>query len=156
MNSMAFVDRLVVVLEAANIPYAIVGGLAAIAWGVPRFTQDVDLVAELPANLDDLFRLGEQMRAAGLTAMEPDHFAEVAAVCVEHGSTLSFMTPAVEKIDRNQPAASRRALARAERWVSHWLKPDLSFVELELLCYTYSISRSVSVWSTNETNIGYT
>ena len=99
MNSMAFVDRLVAVLEAADIPYAIVGGLAAIAWGVPRFTQDVDLVAELPADANALHQLGEQMRAAALTAMEPAHFAEVAAACVEHGSTLGFMTPAVEKID---------------------------------------------------------
>ncbi len=99
MNSMAFVDRLVEVLESAGIQYAIVGGLAAIAWGVPRSTQDVDLVAELPADLEELTRLGERMGAAGLSAMEPDHFAEVAASSVTHGATFSFMTPAIEKID---------------------------------------------------------
>jgi hypothetical protein len=99
MNGLAYVDRLVEVLESAGIEYAIVGGLAAIAWGVPRFTQDVDLVAELPANLEELARLGERMRAAGLSAMEPDHFAEVAADSVRDGVTFSFMTPAVEKID---------------------------------------------------------
>ena len=99
MNSMAFVDRLVEVLESAGIQYAIVGGLAAIAWGVPRFTQDVDLVAELPIELDELTRLGERMAAAGLSAMEPDHFAEVAASSVSHGATFSFMTAAAEKID---------------------------------------------------------
>ena len=99
MNSMAYVDQLVAVLESVGIQYAIVGGLAAIAWGVPRFTQDVDLVAELPVDLDKLTRLGEEMGAAGLSAMEPDHFAEVAASSVSHGTTFSFMTPAVEKID---------------------------------------------------------
>lgn len=99
MNGLAYVDRLVEVLEGAGIQYAIVGGLAAIAWGVPRFTQDVDLVAKLPENLDELARLGERLRAAGLSAMEPDHFAEVAADSVRHGATLSFMTPTVEKID---------------------------------------------------------
>jgi len=106
MNSMAYVDQLVEVLENAGIKYAIVGGLAAIAWGVPRFTQDVDLVAELPSNLGELVKLGEQMRAAGLSAMEPDHFAEVAASSVRHGATFSFMTPAVEKIDIS-PAVAR-------------------------------------------------
>jgi hypothetical protein len=96
---MAFVDRLVEVLESVGIQYAIVGGLAAIAWGVPRFTQDVDLVAELPAELDELARWGERMAAAGLSAMEPDHFAQAAASSVSHGATFSFMTPAAEKID---------------------------------------------------------
>jgi hypothetical protein len=96
---MGYVDQLVAVLEEAQIPYAIVGGLAAIAWGVPRFTQDVDLVAQLPADSEKLTRLGAQMAAAGLSAMEPEHFAEVAAGCIEHESTFSFMTPTVEKID---------------------------------------------------------
>jgi hypothetical protein len=99
MNGLAYVDRLVEVLESTGIEYAIVGGLAAIAWGVPRFTQGVDLVAELPAKVEDLAQLGERMRAAGLSAMEPDHFAEVAANSVRNGVTFSFMTPAVEKID---------------------------------------------------------
>jgi hypothetical protein len=99
MNGLAYVDRLVEVLDSAGIEYAIVGGLAAIAWGVPRFTQGVDLVADLPANLDELARLGERMRAAGLSPMEPDHFAEVAANSVRNGVTFSFMTPAAEKID---------------------------------------------------------
>jgi hypothetical protein len=99
MNGLAYVDRLVEVLESAGIEYAIVGGLAAIAWGVPRFTQDVYLVAELPADLDELARLGERMRAAGLSAIEPDHFAEVAANSICYGVTFSFMTPAAEKID---------------------------------------------------------
>ena len=43
---------------------------------VARFTQDVDLVAELPVELDELARFGERMAAAGLSAMEPDHFAQ--------------------------------------------------------------------------------
>jgi hypothetical protein len=98
MNGMAYVDRLVEVLESAEIEYAIVGGLAAIAWGVPRFTQDADLVAELPPEPDALIRLGEQMHAAGLSAMEADHFAEVAASSIRHGATFSFVTPDVAKI----------------------------------------------------------
>jgi hypothetical protein len=109
MSGMAYVDRLVEVLENARVEYAIVGGLAAIAWGVPRFTQDVDLVAELPSDLGALIRLGEQMRAAGLSAMEPDHFADVAADSVSHGATFSFVTPAIEKIDISPVSATSEA-----------------------------------------------
>jgi hypothetical protein len=109
MNGMAYVDRLVEVLESAGIRYAIVGGLAAIAWGVPRFTQDADLVAELPSDLSELTKLGERMSAAGLSAMEPDHFAEVAAHSVSHGATFSFMTPAIEKIDISPISARSEA-----------------------------------------------
>ncbi len=54
MNGMAYVDRLIKVLESTKVEYAIVGGLAAIAWGVPRFTQDVDLVAELPSDSNEI------------------------------------------------------------------------------------------------------
>jgi hypothetical protein len=109
MNSMTYVDRLVEVLEELEIGYAIVGGVAAIAWGVPRFTQDVDLVAELPADPGALARLGERMAAAGLSAMDADHFAEVAADCVQHGTTFSFMTPAIEKIDISPISARSEA-----------------------------------------------
>jgi hypothetical protein len=111
MNSMTYVDRLVEVLEELEIGYAIVGGVAAIAWGVPRFTQDVDLVAELPADPDALARLGERMAATGLSAMDADHFAEVAADCVQHGTTFSFVTPAIEKIDIS-PASARSEAGR--------------------------------------------
>ena len=68
MNSMAYVDRLVEVLDSAGIQYAIVGGLAAIAWGVPRFTQGVDLVAELPGELDEL----TQVLPDTLSCLKPD------------------------------------------------------------------------------------
>ncbi len=42
-------------LESAEIPYCIVGGLAAIAYGRPRLTLDVDLVVALrPSHVDTL------------------------------------------------------------------------------------------------------
>jgi hypothetical protein len=36
--------RIVVALEAADVPYAVCGGLAMAAYGYPRATQDVDLL----------------------------------------------------------------------------------------------------------------
>ena len=39
-------------LEEARIPYCIVGGLAAIAYGRPRLTLDADLVDDIRAMID--------------------------------------------------------------------------------------------------------
>lgn len=42
-------------LDALAVPYLICGSLASSMYGVPRFTQDVDLVADLPAGKVDAF-----------------------------------------------------------------------------------------------------
>jgi hypothetical protein len=47
MEDWQIVAQIIQVLEAHNIPYAIVGGYSAIYWGRPRFTQDADLVVDL-------------------------------------------------------------------------------------------------------------
>ncbi len=43
----AFFNYVVNVLEQLNIPYMVVGGFAAIFYGEPRFTLDVDIVADV-------------------------------------------------------------------------------------------------------------
>ncbi len=35
-------------LESLNVAYMLVGSFASIAWGEPRFTQDIDIVLDLP------------------------------------------------------------------------------------------------------------
>lgn len=45
-------------LESARIPYCIVGGLAAIAYGRPRLTLDADLVPNLSELLRWISELG--------------------------------------------------------------------------------------------------
>lgn len=37
-------------LESLGLSYMITGGVASVVYGDPRFTRDVDLVLELPAN----------------------------------------------------------------------------------------------------------
>ena len=99
MTGWSFVDQLVALFEREQIPYAIVGGMAAIAWGAPCTTQDVDLIVELPAEPAVLLKMGTRLRAERLSAMEPEQWAEMAAASLRHGTPLSWMTPAVEKID---------------------------------------------------------
>lgn len=42
-------------LERLAIPYMLVGSFASTAYGEPRFTQDIDIVVDLPATLVPLF-----------------------------------------------------------------------------------------------------
>lgn len=39
-------DRVLSVLERARIAHALIGGLAVAAWGAPRATEDIDLLAD--------------------------------------------------------------------------------------------------------------
>jgi predicted nucleotidyltransferase len=62
------VETIVQALNAANVRYLVVGGLAVVAHGYVRFTADVDLIVDLePANLTRaiaaLGRLGYRPRA---------------------------------------------------------------------------------------------
>ena len=47
--------RFVAVLERLNLPYLITGSMATIAYGEPRFTNDIDVVVALPADCVDDF-----------------------------------------------------------------------------------------------------
>ncbi len=44
------VAQVIRTLEETDIPYAIVGGYSVIYWGRPRFTQDADLLVNLPSS----------------------------------------------------------------------------------------------------------
>ena len=44
------------ILDKLNIPYLVTGGIAVLLWGRPRFTADIDLVVELPANKADALK----------------------------------------------------------------------------------------------------
>lgn len=53
--------RLVAVLESRRVPYAVIGGLAVAAWGVPRATEDIDLLADVSPSPE----IDAALRAAG-------------------------------------------------------------------------------------------
>ncbi len=53
--------RLIAVLESRRVPFAVIGGLAVAAWGVPRATEDIDLLADLSPSPE----IDAALRAAG-------------------------------------------------------------------------------------------
>jgi hypothetical protein len=99
MNVMATVDRMTGVLDRAGIDYAVVGELAVIAWGLPRFTHRIELVAPLPHDRKGMRHLEEELRAAGLWELESNRFTNLALSCVEQGRMLNFETPGAIQVD---------------------------------------------------------
>lgn len=93
MDVMATVDRMTGVLDRVGIDYAVVGELAAIAWGLPRFTHRIELVAPLPGDRKGMRRLGKELRAAGLWKLGSKRFSKLAMNSVKKGRTLNFETP---------------------------------------------------------------
>ena len=64
MTLASLLQRVIKILDEAEIPYMLTGSLAAAYYAVPRATQDIDLVVEaLPAQLSGLADL---LSAAGL------------------------------------------------------------------------------------------
>jgi hypothetical protein len=62
-DSISLAAKLHSIFEQLEIPYYITGGVAAIAYGEPRTTQDLDLV--LASSLDDIERLAIVLAEAG-------------------------------------------------------------------------------------------
>jgi hypothetical protein len=56
-------------LNAARVKYLVVGGIAAIQYGVPRATFDVDLAVQM--NVSNLERMDQALRSIGFTPKVP-------------------------------------------------------------------------------------
>ena len=54
------------VLESLDVPYLVTGSMATIAYGEPRFTNDVDIVVDLPLTKLEAFSQGTRYPFASL------------------------------------------------------------------------------------------
>jgi hypothetical protein len=55
MDPSKLLERLAQTLESLRIPYLITGSMATIAYGEPRFTNDIDVVVRLASHqIDEL------------------------------------------------------------------------------------------------------
>ena len=87
MTSNEAVVAMIDALEAAQVPYVLVGAYACNVYGVPRATKDADIVvqlkpesiAELCTHLDQRFRLEPQMSFESVTATSR-HIVHVAGM----------------------------------------------------------------------------
>ncbi len=76
---LASIEAIVAVLDGAKVPYLVVGGLAAAAYGSGRQTQDVDIVIRLERTI--VLRAFEALRSIGYQSRVPvtaEEFADPA------------------------------------------------------------------------------
>ncbi len=106
-------ERLVTLLDEANVPFMIAGSFASTAHGVPRTTQDLDLVID-PASVAELDAL--------VTSMPPDQYyvdADAARDAMRRRSMFNVIDLAsgwkVDFILRKDRAFSREEFARRMR-----------------------------------------
>ncbi len=90
-------------VEAAEIPYVIVGGFAVAAWGDPRGTRDVDALVEIDD--EEMPKLVEELAARDLT-VDPRDIRDAmregghATVFDEHSIFHVDLKPAVDEVTR--------------------------------------------------------
>jgi hypothetical protein len=106
-------------LDAANVGYALVGGLAVAVWGAPRATKAIDLLVEP----QDLQRALDAVRARGFTlAALPFEFKDGTTVqrVNKVEATGDVMTLDLMIVDKNleEAWASRIRLPFGERHVT--------------------------------------
>ena len=107
-----FFDYVVAALERLEIPYMVVGGFAAIAYGVPRSTVDVDIVVDMrvehirafvAAFPDSHYYLSEESIRDSLARRYPFNIIEMAT------------TAKVDVVPLPSDVFSRMAFARRQR-----------------------------------------
>jgi hypothetical protein len=86
MGQSDLLEHLTRTFETLGIPYLITGSMATIAYGEPRFTNDIDVVARISA---------QQISAVCAAFPEPDYYCSFQAVeqAVRHSSQFNILHP---------------------------------------------------------------
>ncbi len=72
-NSAELATQLHTIFEVSSIPYYVTGGVAAIAYGDPRTTRDLDVVIQVPVT--EILKLAKIFEAAGFYVADIDDAA---------------------------------------------------------------------------------
>lgn len=126
MSLAAFLQRVVSILHAVDVPFMITGSLAAAFYGQPRATQDVDVVVEIEPNHVD--RLVEELAAAGLY-VSGDAAREAVTFAGQFNAIDSDTGWKADFIVRKERAFSRSEFER--RRPAHLLGVDVWLVSVE-------------------------
>ena len=96
-NSPELAVQLHDVFESAEIPYFVVGGVAAIAYGDPRTTRDLDVVVQIAA--DDITRLKAVLEQAGfyVAGAEDERATSLQITSMESIARADVMIAAVDE-----------------------------------------------------------
>lgn len=99
-------------LESLGLRYLVTGSVATIYYGEPRFTNDIDIVVELPANrVDDLcaaFPAGEFYVSAEAARQAVERHGQFNVIHPASGLKVDLMVAAGDAFDRSRFARGRR------------------------------------------------
>jgi hypothetical protein len=114
-------------LERLRLPYLVTGSMATILYGEPRFTNDLDVVVQLPPEAVDalaeafpspeFYADAEQIRSA------IERKGQFNVVHPASGLKVDFMIPAMDAFDRSRFARARR-VAPAEGYQAEFAAPE--------------------------------
>ena len=127
MGPYELLERLVEAFEQLEIPYLVTGSIAAMAYGEPRLTNDIDIVADVQmSNIPDL-----------LTAFPPSEFylsEDAMTEAIRHASQFNIIHPAsglkVDVIVRKDTAFNRSRFSRS-RTITFGERADATFAAPE-------------------------
>ena len=104
--------RVVKALESLDLEYLITGAMATILYGEPRFTNDIDIVVQLPPEcIDDLVEAfpGDEFY------LEPERVRQAVrsrsqfnVIHPSSGLKIDFVIPAMDEFDRSRFSRARR------------------------------------------------
>jgi len=89
-----FIQTTISCLEESRIKYVLVGGVAALIYGRPRTTLDVDIVID-SANIEDVKRLETTLKAYGFSLRDN----EIAEALGEKSNCSVFLKDCIYRID---------------------------------------------------------
>ena len=124
----------VIVCKRLNLPYLVTGATATIAYGEPRFTNDIDIVLDLSASQIDTFRqafpapdfyLSREAIAAAI-----EHESQFNLIHPESGLKVDFMIPSTTAFNRSRLARGRDLPVLADHSVRFASPEDVILMKL--------------------------
>jgi len=104
--------RVVETLERLHLPYLVTGSIATILYGEPRFTNDIDIVVQLPAEAVETFSAafpeGEFYLDAERIRSAIAYRGQFNVIHPASGLKVDVMIPAMDAFDRSRFARARR------------------------------------------------
>ena len=104
--------RVVETLERLHLPYLVTGSIATILYGEPRFTNDIDVVVQLPVEAVEAFTAafpeGEFYLDAERIRSAIAHRGQFNVIHPASGLKVDVMIPAMDAFDRSRFARARR------------------------------------------------
>jgi hypothetical protein len=127
--------RVIETLERLRLPYLVTGSIATILYGEPRFTNDIDVVVQLPpravAALVEAFPAPEFYADVEQISDAIARRSQFNVIHPASGLKVDFLIPAMDAFDRSRFARARRVRPALELEASFAAPEDVILKKLQ-------------------------